>query len=219
MQSLALYKSLNFDPSITRTRSTNSDQWQFLIAYQYPDLGTVDAAANMPLAPTRWTGWDESGVERDVHELVEFAFFTYPERQIFRPSWSTVSSTDNLGKSLIMVGLESPAGDEELDEWYKKQHLDMLSMIPGYRMSSRYQLQKPQGLVKHLLETGGLKEPFELPPRWLALHQYEQVGQPDPEWVKKVVSTEWSKKILDGARYERGVWEYVKEFEQTNGGI
>lgn len=85
--------------------------------------------------------------------------------------------------------------DEDFDEWYRKQHLDMLSMVPGFRRSTRYKLADPTNAAGN--------------PRFLACHEYDTTDFPT-ESVKLVTGTEWSKKILSAAKkFEGGVWEEI----------
>jgi len=102
--------------------------------------------------------------------------------------------TGDYGKILVSVKMEPATGtDAELDDWYRKQHLDMLSMVQGYRRSTRWKLT-PMG---------------ELPegtPTYLALHEFDAL--PPPEQMKLVIGTEWSKKVLGSAKaFVRDVWQ------------
>lgn len=96
------------------------------------------------------------------------------------------------GKALRTVWVEPAAnGDEEFEEWYRKQHLDMLSMVRGFRRSTRYRRLDGQ------------------PPRYLACHEYDTTDFPVDQ-VKLVTGTEWSKKILGAAKsFEGDVWEMI----------
>lgn len=76
----------------------------------------------------------------------------------------------------------------------------MLSMCRGYRRSTRYRLLRGSD--------PGL-------PRYLALHEYESTDLP-AEQIKMVTNTEWSKKVIGGAKaFDRDVWELVKAAGQT----
>jgi len=106
------------------------------------------------------------------------------------------------GKALRTVLVEPmEGGDEELDEWYRKQHLDMLSMVTGFRRSTRYKLIETEASGK---------------PRFLACHEYDTENYP-VEQIKLVVGTEWSKKILSAAKaFEGDVWEEIAAFGATH---
>jgi hypothetical protein len=78
----------------------------------------------------------------------------------------------------------------------------MLSMCRGYNRSTRYKVSpNPDGTQNT--------------PRFLALHEYDTTDFPMDD-VKKVVSSEWSKKIIAGAqKFERDSWQYLGSFGQT----
>jgi hypothetical protein len=77
-------------------------------------------------------------------------------------------------------------------------------MVTGFQRSTRYQLMPgppgPPGT-----------------PRFLACHEYESAGY-STEQIKKVVGTEWSKKILGAAKsFDRDVWEEIGYYGIKNG--
>ncbi len=88
-----------------------------------------------------------------------------------------------------------PAETEEQDfeDWYRKQHLDMLSMCRGYRRTTRYKRVDGQR------------------PRYLALHEY--ACEPDDlpaEQIKQVTETEWTQKILkESPIFDRDVFVLI----------
>jgi hypothetical protein len=71
----------------------------------------------------------------------------------------------------------------------------MLSMVPGFRRSTRYKLADP-------MNASGS-------PRFLACHEYDTTEFP-ADAVKLVTGTEWSKKVLSSAKgFEADVWEEI----------
>jgi hypothetical protein len=71
----------------------------------------------------------------------------------------------------------------------------MLSLVPGYRRSTRYELA---------LESAALGYP-----RFLACHEFDNKDYPI-DVVKLVTATEWSKKILGAAKkFEGDLWEEI----------
>ncbi|KAK6419329.1 hypothetical protein LTR95_017069 [Oleoguttula sp. CCFEE 5521] len=104
------------------------------------------------------------------------------------------------GLCIVAVAIE-PAldGNDELDHWYRDEHLELLTKVPVYLRTSRYTLLRPSGSPAQ-----------HLPPSHLALHEYIsskellkyalQHGPLAPE-------TERSKRIFGGAKHvERTVW-------------
>ncbi|KAK4553185.1 hypothetical protein LTR86_009715 [Recurvomyces mirabilis] len=77
-----------------------------------------------------------------------------------------------------------PGTDQDCTDWYITQHLPMMSMLPSYRRSTRY--QRIDG-----------KEP-----RYLALHEFATLEgfRADEALVPRLMETEWSKKVMSSAK-------------------
>ena len=118
--------------------------------------------------------------DKDRGEYIEFGLRPYEKIQTFEGFEQEQKSGKERGQTIVCVAMEpAEGGDDEFDEWYKKQHLDMLAMCRGYRRSTRYK------------RLDGEK------PRYLALHEYACKASDLPgDQIKQVVSTEWSKKII-----------------------
>lgn len=86
--------------------------------------------------------------------------------------------------------------DSDFDDWYRKQHLDCLSMFDPYRCASRYQLRESENPNT---------------PKYLCLHEYESIELPEER--ARASETEWSKKILNEAKsFQRLRWSFVKAY-------
>lgn len=136
----------------------------------------------------------------DIWEHVDFSFRPYRQIQTFEGYKHASKSGVERGKTLIVVAME-PAADQEQDfeEWYRKQHLDMLSMCRGYRRSTRYKRMDDQK------------------PRYLALHEYDCEPQDLPaEQIAQVTATEWTQKILkESPIFERDVFVLIGAFGEV----
>ncbi|KAK5134147.1 hypothetical protein LTR08_006922 [Meristemomyces frigidus] len=131
----------------------------------------------------------------DINEHVHFEPRGYEKIQTFEGYGNSDKSDNHPGKTVVCVAMEPAEGqDDDFDDWYRKQHLDMLSMCRGYLRTTRYK------------KLNGKK------PRYLALHEY--ACKPDElpaDQVKQVVATEWTQKILkEGQAYDRDVFELVQ---------
>ncbi|KAE9374234.1 hypothetical protein N431DRAFT_437705 [Stipitochalara longipes BDJ] len=105
------------------------------------------------------------------------------------------------GSVMICVAI-TPKDADNYSNWYEEEHQGMITRVPGWRKSERYELAQAFGS-----ETGAA--PF------LAVHLYdEENGLGGVEW-KASVDTEWSKKIREDVivPHYRRVWKVV---EQTN---
>ncbi|KAF2471189.1 uncharacterized protein BDR25DRAFT_367930 [Lindgomyces ingoldianus] len=100
-------------------------------------------------------------------------------------------------KVVVMVKIEpKEGGDNIVEEWYRKQHLDMLSMLPNYRRSTRYR------------SADGSK------PRWLAIHEMDSTYM-DPYQGEVLMGTELARNVMDGVKvFEASQWEVI--FEKGN---
>ena len=131
----------------------------------------------------------------DIYEHIHFDLRTYEKIQTFEGYGNADKSGEDRGKTIVCVAMEPAKGqDQDFDDWYRKQHLDMLSMCRGFLRSTRYK------------KLNGEK------PRYLALHEYACNADELPaDQVKQVVATEWTQKILkEGRAYERDVFELVQ---------
>ncbi|KAF2457049.1 hypothetical protein BDY21DRAFT_363985 [Lineolata rhizophorae] len=175
-----------------RYRNTNpSASWPYLAVYRLPDAAKLQDPAVMgamaetsDLLPAPWK-------EVMAMELRAYALVQRFEGQVERPGRA---------RELITVAMEPAEGEDaerDFDEWYRKQHLDMLSMCDGYCRTTRY------------------KKLDDSTPRYIALHEYESTAYPPKEQLKLVTGTEWSKKVIGTAKvFDRDVWEYVSEYSK-----
>ena len=105
---------------------------------------------------------------------------------------------------LATASIEPGPGNEadaDFNDWYHRQHLDMLSMCTGYRRSFRYKLKsstRPDC------------------PGYIALHEFETVELPADQ-VARTSETEWSTKVLRAAKkFESMIWKLEMGFGDMN---
>jgi hypothetical protein len=104
------------------------------------------------------------------------------------------------GATIVCVGV-TPKLDsfEDYSKWFEEEHAELLSKVPGWVKSSRYELAKSYGSQGHVA-------PF------IAVHLYDELnGLGGPEW-KKSVETEWTLRVREqcAVPHFRRVW-IVKE--------
>ena len=83
----------------------------------------------------------------------------------------------------------------DFHNWYKQEHIETLSKVPGWRRSVRYELVEAYG-------TKGGVTPF------VALHFYDEInGLGGPEWQASV-GTEWTARIKANTAkpHHRRIW-------------
>jgi len=131
----------------------------------------------------------------DITSFVSFDARPYEKIQTYEGYGHEDESGSQRGQTLTCVFMEPAEGEEvDFEDWYRKQHLDMLAMCTGYRRTTRY------------------KRIDDVSPRYLALHEWACAPSELPtEQVKQVASTEWSKKILGEAKvFDRDVFELIQ---------
>lgn len=82
-----------------------------------------------------------------------------------------------------------PVDEEDLEKWYREEHLEMLSKMPGYRRSLRYIL--------------GPRTPLTLgePGKFLAIHEVDDMdAASSSEESKAAITTPWSVKHIKGSK-------------------
>ncbi|KAF4991534.1 hypothetical protein FDECE_14008 [Fusarium decemcellulare] len=135
-------------------------------------------------------------------ELAEFDIRFYEKIQTFE---GQIPKDGRIGKCVIAVAMDPAEGDEaekDFDAWYRLQHLDMLSMVSGYRRTTRYKLKE--------VPSYSAAKPGSVP-KYLALHEYDSVDVP-VEQIKLCIGTEWSKKVIGGSKsFIRDVWITIHE--------
>lgn len=137
----------------------------------------------------------------DIEDYVQYDAHFYRKFHTFEGQDHKGRSGEERGRTLIHVEIEPGLGmEEEFEEWYQKQHLDMLSMVAHYRRTTRYRrldLQKPSYLVLHEYDC----KPADLRNDQIAL----------------TVGTEWSKRILAKvSTYKRAVYELIQSQGETS---
>jgi len=178
---------------IVRYKNVNKTAaWPYLAIYRLPDVAKLQdqkLMASIPttskLLPGKAKG-SKGGVWKEVvaAEMTPYRRTQTFEGQIPRPG---------RGKGIVTVTTEpAVGGDKDYDDWYRLQHLDMLSMLNNYRRSTRYQK----------LDNSS--------PKYLAMHELDTPAFP-PE-IRLVLGTQWSKKNIGTARsFGSDTWEYITE--------
>lgn len=127
-------------------------------------------------------------------EVAEFKPRIYEKIQTFEGPSQEKNNGKERGQTIVCVAMKPAAGkDDDFDAWYRKQHLDMLSMCRGYVRTTRYR---------------SLAEGY---PPYLALHEYTCAPSELPtDQLLVVTGTEWSRKIIGEARaFERDIFEFL----------
>ncbi|KAF1811214.1 hypothetical protein P152DRAFT_474826 [Eremomyces bilateralis CBS 781.70] len=83
----------------------------------------------------------------------------------------------------VILWVEIEVGDEEdMDQWYRKEHLDMVAKIPGHRRSLRYKAGN---------KIGGMTQPI----KYLGVNDFDTVDGFGGKEFAESAATEWAKKV------------------------
>ncbi|KAK5233341.1 hypothetical protein LTR47_005434 [Exophiala xenobiotica] len=123
-------------------------------------------------------------------------------REISRKLRQGVQSTDYppSGTELVQVSMDpTPQAVQDYHDWFDKEHLRMLSDIPGWRSTSRYELAASYGDGKEAAW------PF------MSANEYEvENGLGGPIWQKSM-DTPWTVRVLANLSKpnHRRTWKYA----------
>ncbi|KIW12294.1 hypothetical protein PV08_09571 [Exophiala spinifera] len=108
---------------------------------------------------------------------------------------------DSAPPYLLTVEMEpTPENEEDFDRWYREEHLDLLSRLPGYRRSLRYVL--------------GPKMPITEgdPSRYLTIHEVDDVHAFDGKEAEAANATAWTAKHIGEAKvFIPRMWRKITE--------
>ncbi|RDW64780.1 hypothetical protein BP6252_10431 [Coleophoma cylindrospora] len=123
-----------------------------------------------------------------IYDLADIDVRYYGLIQVFDPTNLGAGKT----KFIMTAAMETGDGltDEDIDDWYRKEHLNQLSHVPGTNAQSR----ELKGLPPREADIA-----IEAPPTWLAIHEFDSVDV-DQKKIMALADTEWSKKILANVR-------------------
>jgi len=181
---------------VVRYKNVNSTaKWPYLAIYRLPDVARLrDQKVMGSIAPTsKLLPGKEKGSKGGAYkDVMDMEMRAYSRTQTFEGQ----TPKSGRGKGLVTSDMEPANGkDAELDDWYKRQHLDMLSMLGGYRRSTRF--QKLDGSS----------------PKYLAMHEFDTTTLA-PE-IRIVMGTEWAKNMIRSAKaFSTDRWELISEFGQ-----
>jgi hypothetical protein len=102
---------------------------------------------------------------------------------------------------VIVSMTPKPEMEEEFHQWYNEEHIEMLSQVHGWVRSRRYELVEQSGTP-------------EKPPKYLALHEYEdETGLKSSQW-NAAVSTPWRNRVIDKVvARERRIFKVWRTFK------
>ncbi|ENI04658.1 hypothetical protein COCC4DRAFT_81629 [Bipolaris maydis ATCC 48331] len=173
---------------------TYSGDMPWLVVYELPDMvgfRESDGFKNMSQRnpPTQ--------AEIDtIYMNTQFAIRFYEEVQRFEGE-----------KAKENGALEPPsdiASTTDFDKWYREEHIPLLSRMPGFIRSRRYEV-KTAYTIKQLQPS----DDMQIVPKYYALHEFGGEALPWKQ-IEESVGTEWAKKVMGSVQKAEVGWYKVK---------
>lgn len=136
-------------------------------------------------------------------QILHWSLSTYSCIQFHEPK----RSRSNTGTCIVVVAIDPATGqDEDVDAWYRKEHLALLSTSSLFLRCRRYtRILDPSSVEQDPVKGAG---------KLIAVHDYTSVQDLFDHSLAKgplVVETEWTRKVMDSARQvERSIWSVVR---------
>ncbi|KAK8049755.1 hypothetical protein PG994_011485 [Apiospora phragmitis] len=106
--------------------------------------------------------------------------------------------------SAQMKSTSGPAAEEDIDSWYREEHLRLIAKSEGYLRTTRYKLAFSAQLPPPA-------EDEAKPPVWLALHEFETKSV-DLDKLRELTTSDWTNKIHETTEGIFIIYEFAKDF-------
>ncbi|KAJ1337793.1 DUF4286 family protein [Microdochium nivale] len=148
-----------------------------------------------------------------VYDLVDFDVRYYSLVQVYDPTGKGPGHTRSVLYAHFALHEGYPS--EDLDSWYRQEHLPQLAQTKGYVRSTRYKLVWGRNSETSRAFKGAAAEGSagsgsgsgsgsgELP-EWFALHEFETETL-DAADVQRLMSTEWTQKVFANSKQVLGM--------------
>ncbi|KAJ7350806.1 hypothetical protein DFH08DRAFT_958425 [Mycena albidolilacea] len=124
------------------------------------------------------------------------------------PASTQILVPTSRGKHYLVLNGMTPndAAEQTFNDWYAQEHIPMLSVVPGWQSSVRFRLLSAS----------------TSPPRYLALHEWENRDAFDTAEFKAATNTPWRISVVveQVNKKERHLLEYkgtIEELKQSSG--
>jgi hypothetical protein len=183
----------------------------YLALYSVPNMGFVQSAGFSKVSQYSEM-LPEGGPSQ---KFVDFDTRFYQRVQVFesrgKDETNDVTAKRGIGKVVKSTAIQPANGtEEEFDQWYREEHLEQVSRMPGWRKSTRFEL-----IFKVQSKDDETKEEA---PKYLAIHEFEDGTEvkrmPREEW------TEWTAKMVESAvKIDEGSFDYVWGMGEESAGL
>ncbi|OQE24007.1 hypothetical protein PENFLA_c010G05586 [Penicillium flavigenum] len=187
-----------------RFRATDGEQPEYVALYDITDMDELTRKTYLDLR----TDLIKTEREKKTMAQIDVGRFLYDlvdERtsQNFRPLEDQADTdAETRGSVLIAVRVAThpdPAKQADLDKWYREEHFEMLSRVPGWRRSRRF--------VTAAIDPAAPRES-------LALHEYAPVNGLGGDAHKAAMNTPWGARLMSEVvtSKKRRVYEWYYTF-------
>ncbi|KAJ3789307.1 hypothetical protein GGU10DRAFT_343784 [Lentinula aff. detonsa] len=108
--------------------------------------------------------------------------------------------------SVALSPLPTPEAEADFNAWYEEEHINLLSQVPGWQACRRFSLVDA---IKSTVDSAS-------PPRYLALHAYQDLdGFATPQF-RTATNTPWRTRVMQGiVATERNVYRLAERLSET----
>ncbi|KAH6673042.1 hypothetical protein B0J14DRAFT_701007 [Halenospora varia] len=207
-------------PEIIETSGINSAlRWKdvdpkvnkpFLVMYPMKDIAFTQGEefkkirVHSDLLPNRGPIYDLADIDVRYYGLI----------QTYDPKGTKPGQTKTICTAAMELG--DKVTEKDFDDWYRQEHLEELSKVPGYLRTTRFKLlyHRTNAQSRQLKGLPPRPEDKEIiaPPTWQAIHEFDTENI-DMTKLMATADTEWSKKIMGNvARVEAPMYHHVQSY-------
>ncbi|KAM7214726.1 hypothetical protein V8F06_009891 [Rhypophila decipiens] len=131
--------------------------WPFLVVYRYNDIADFNDPVYMNVSISH-PSLPEGG---PITKFVEFQAVVGPTID----SWKSPTATEDRGPVLVSESItqDREISDEKFNKWYRTTYINDISVMKGWRRTSRF---------NNTMRAGGANAKAQ--PKWLALHEFDE---------------------------------------------
>jgi pimeloyl-ACP methyl ester carboxylesterase len=174
-----------------RYRAIDRLKPEWMAIYDTPDLENFILAAYTKLR----TRSEQSQRELQIMPKITISRWFYAlESEQSRSNFRRPESVEEIGSSHILVAakvtLHGKAHQSRYEEWFDKEHVPLLSKVPGWSRSRRFSYSV-------------LNEDHDSVIEVLGLHEYDSPDSLDSEAFQAATSTDWRREVFQTAVKEK----------------
>ncbi|KAI0753153.1 hypothetical protein C8Q80DRAFT_1267583 [Daedaleopsis nitida] len=194
--------------STSRWTAADGEQPTYLAMYDLDSCAVLSEPPYNTLAST--ASEREKSVFQRV-QLLDRRTYDLLEPTVLPPAAGYDASEP--GPYLITMQIEvKPELEDDLNRWYREEHVGLLAKVPGWRRTRRFVL-KDVGPAKGS-DAGKMAERGR-PPKYMAVHEWESPASFDTPEFKHATSTPWRMRMFESAdAWDRRFYKLMRAWTQ-----